>query len=88
MSSSPAFRHQPGFSRSMDPKPNRLKGWEWTKLRKLWIMHQPTCQGCGKPGEHVHHIVPRCIAPLRTMDMTNLMTLCVECHRNVHNDAR
>jgi len=72
----------------MDQKPNRLKGQAWTNLRKRWLMAQPSCQRCGKPGDHVHHIVPRCIAPLRTMDVTNLMTLCVDCHRIVHNDAR
>jgi len=81
-----AFRHDPQFSRQLH-KPNRLKGQAWTNLRRLHLMHNPMCARCGSFGEEVHHVVPRCMAPHRTLDATNLMTLCRECHRKVHDGA-
>jgi 5-methylcytosine-specific restriction endonuclease McrA len=71
----------------MKAKPNRLKGQAWTNLRTQWIRSNPWCVRCGRPGEEVHHVVPRQVAPERTLDVTNLATLCRSCHHALHNDA-
>jgi 5-methylcytosine-specific restriction protein A len=51
------------------------------------------CQGCGVvgrgPGErggvvlHVHHREPRSIAPMRALDVDNLVSLCAKCHDRI-----
>ena len=56
-------------------------------MRTQWIRNHPWCVRCGKPGEEVHHVVPRAIAPERTFDVTNLATMCRACHHALHNDA-
>ena len=71
----------------MKAKPNRLTGQRWTDMRTQWIRNHPWCVRCGKPGEEVHHVVPRAIAPERTFDVTNLATMCRACHHALHNDA-
>lgn len=81
------FEHSPPFSRHMKAKPNRLKGQAWTNMRTQWIRNHPWCVRCGRQGEEVHHVVPRAIAPERTLDATNLATLCRSCHHALHNDA-
>ena len=55
---------------------------EWSKLRFRFLHHNPTCVKCGKPGEHVDHIVSVREAPHRRLDETNLRTLCAACHRS------
>lgn len=45
-----------------------------------------SCHFCsrGKPDAllQVHHLIPRSIAPHLFYSLSNLMTLCEECHRN------
>jgi len=79
------FAHEPPFSKRMR-QPGRLAGGKWTHMRNMWLMNHPHCQQCGKPGEEVHHIVPRAVAPHRTYDYSNLMTLCRACHHALHNN--
>jgi 5-methylcytosine-specific restriction endonuclease McrA len=55
--------------------------------RELWIQvlkrDSWRCQGCGKlTSLQVHHIKPR--SSLGDDTETNLITLCVNCHQNVH----
>jgi len=80
------FEHRPPFSRELS-RPNRLKGNKWTLLRNWWLRNHPQCAHCGRPGEEVHHIVPRQVAPERTHDPTNLKTLCRACHHALHNHS-
>ena len=82
-----AFEHAPPFSRQMAQKPNRLTGQRWTNMRNQWLRTHPQCVRCGRPGEEVHHVVPRVVAPERTFDVTNLATMCRSCHHALHNDA-
>lgn len=65
------------------PESKRL-GKRWTRLRAKWIRFNPTCVKCGKPGEEVHHIIPRTAAPERRFDLNNLETLCHDCHQQAH----
>lgn len=41
------------------------------------------CAVCGKPIEHIHHIVPRHLGGSNTVE--NLVGLCAECHQKVHS---
>ncbi|MBD5559970.1 MAG: hypothetical protein HDQ87_06380 [Clostridia bacterium] len=43
------------------------------------------CLLCGKPIEHLHHIVPRSQNGMNTLE--NLAGLCRKCHERVHKDA-
>ena len=43
------------------------------------------CLLCGKPVEHLHHIVPRSQNGMNTLE--NLAGLCEDCHEKVHKDA-
>jgi 5-methylcytosine-specific restriction endonuclease McrA len=73
-------------SRKFSPKRPRwhVTARKWRRLRHSWLMQYPTCARCGLVGEEVHHIVPRSEAPERTLDATNLETLCRGCHRLHH----
>lgn len=62
----------------------RRPGGRWTTLRARWIRSFPECVRCGRPGEEVHHIIPRATRPDLTFDLSNLETLCRECHRKAH----
>jgi len=44
-----------------------------------------TCQKCSSIDElHCHHIYPVATDPLLSADIDNCITLCVECHKEVH----
>ena len=46
-----------------------------------------TCQKCGKFENvklHCHHIIPHINSPLETNDPDNCITLCKDCHKEVH----
>jgi 5-methylcytosine-specific restriction endonuclease McrA len=62
-------------------------GWKWWKFRKTILMADPLCNDCGRVGEHVHHLVPRHIAPERMYDVSNCVTLCKVCHDRRHGIA-
>lgn len=42
------------------------------------------CRACGAPARHLHHIVPRGIAPKHKTNLLNGLPLCVECHMGWH----
>lgn len=44
-----------------------------------------TCEECGAPGEHAHHIVP-IDSGGDPLDLDNGVCLCVSCHRKKHPD--
>jgi len=49
-----------------------------------------TCQMCGLTQEelniplHAHHIVPKSSSPIESQDVSNIITLCKDCHIIVH----
>ena len=63
---------------------------EWaTACSFVWKRDNATCQRCNKPSSkiiklHVHHIVPFSIKILRA-EPSNLVLLCIKCHRFVHS---
>ena len=79
----------PKFSHDLPGKPfnvsgRRLTGGRWTTMRNAWMRAHPRCVDCGRPGEEVHHIIPRAVAPNRVHDDTNIETLCRQCHASRH----
>lgn len=52
----------------------------YPQLRNRWTR----CHFCGKPTEHIHHIKGRSNLLIR-FDIRNLLPLCADCHRLVHN---
>ena len=59
-------------------------GWKWWRLRGQYLTHFPYCAKCELLGTEVHHIQPRSKRPDLTYDLRNLMTLCSQCHREIH----
>jgi len=66
---------------------------DWNSRRKKAIKRDDyTCANCGAIGGtrgsadlHVHHIVPK--SKNGTHDLSNLKTLCKECHKSIHSDS-
>jgi len=56
------------------------------QLRQLVFLRDDyTCQKCENIKElHCHHIYPVATDPLLSADIDNCITLCVECHKEVH----
>lgn len=59
----------------------------WARMRRRVLLEEPTCRGwppgtrCGKPSEHVDHIVPiRPDAGGARLERANLQALCSSCH--------
>lgn len=61
----------------------------WKKVRALKLSENPLCERClhlhnrPVPAVHVHHIKSRLDRPDLTFAMSNLMSLCVQCHAEV-----
>ena len=63
----------------------RIRGHEWFKIREQ-VMERDDwqCRNCAEESNLVvHHIVP--ISNHGTNQLTNLVTLCRQCHRAAHN---
>lgn len=61
----------------------------WFQRKKALERDKYACRHCGvtaKKGLHVHHIVPRSQGGSNYVD--NLMTLCKECHIEIHTEMR
>ncbi len=89
---------KPSARRLQRQKMYRLK--EWKNLRDYWMQQHPLCQMCQlkgivKEGEHVHHMlspfeegISDLEAKLRLLSWQNLMTLCRECHNEMHGNVK
>lgn len=69
------------------------KGAAWVRLRRWWIRRNPLCVRCEErgvvtPGRVVDHIVERRDDPSRSLDATNLQTLCHRCHTIKTNEEK
>jgi hypothetical protein len=66
---------------------------DWDSRRKeVYERDDYTCQNCGAKGGpkggaelHAHHVVPK--ANGGTHEISNLQTVCSECHKAVHGDV-
>ena len=62
----------------------RMRGENWTKIRRKWLTHNPLCVMCEAHGylnmaDHIDHIVP--LFKGGDDNENNYQSLCVECHR-------
>ena len=65
----------------------------WRELSERYRAEVPLCEECCKkgmatPAEEVHHIVPVCDAPWLRLVRSNLMSVCVPCHRKMDAERR
>lgn len=82
------FSHSIAAKAYQPTNPAKALGGRWTRMRRIHIMGNPHCVKCGRPGDEVHHVVPRCVDSARRFDWDNLETVCAECHRKIHADSR
>jgi hypothetical protein len=61
---------------------NRPDQLEWAL--KIKIRDSYICQICGKYGNIAHHIDPVVCNPIESCDIDNGITLCMRCHKQVH----
>lgn len=78
------FKHVVPFRAVFHSPGHRLCGDRWTRLRRRFLRAHPSCASCGKPGEHVHHVIPRADNPELCYAWDNLRTLCRPCHNHAH----
>ncbi len=52
--------------------------------RKVWEMYQGICVVRGQPAVTIHEIIPRSHNIDHWMDAENRVTVCAECHENIH----
>ena len=71
------------------PRPD-LRGKEWQALRAAAFKRDGfRCQECLRPGKlECHHIVSFFKAPELAHVLTNLRSLCVKCHLDLHRIGR
>ena len=79
-----AARHYDKYLRGYDH--NKRYGWQWRKLRALFLLANPFCEICKREGRftdatEVHHIKP--LSEGGTNDVENLMPLCKSCHSRI-----
>lgn len=58
----------------------------WGKVRKIKLNRNPLCERCNRVATLVHHIKPISQGGERFL-MDNLMSLCVECHGEIHGSV-
>jgi 5-methylcytosine-specific restriction protein A len=65
----------------------------WTKLRLKILLKNPICQVCGKElATEVDHIIPFSYGMTEAQklrlgfDITNLQSICKDCHNEKHNN--
>lgn len=68
-------------------------GFDWQQLSERYRREHPLCVQCEKQGivtaaDEVHHIVPITEAPWLRLEVSNLMALCVQCHRQMDRERR
>lgn len=79
------------LKKNFPKRPDRTPDWDWDTLRKkAYTRDEYKCCNCraqgGKEGDfelHAHHIVPRSAGGNDTL--SNLATLCRNCHHKIHS---
>ncbi|MCU0570867.1 MAG: FAD-dependent thymidylate synthase [Oculatellaceae cyanobacterium Prado106] len=61
--------------------------WTRTVAPQIHEKFDYICQRCGDRGGllHAHHLLPVYAAPEKAYDLDNLVTVCEDCHRIIHN---
>ena len=79
----------PDRSTQEERKYREYKAWRLAVIRR----DEHACQQCGYDGGadhslHVHHRLPWAAFRRHRFDVDNGLTLCAECHKAVHREAR
>lgn len=77
----------PNWKGGTSPERQRLyAGSAWRQLRrKIRLRDRGICQRCGgNESTHMHHIQPWSTNEELRFDIDNIITLCRECHHDVH----
>ena len=63
-----------------------VAAWTTTQAPKVHAQYDYTCQACRTRGGrlHAHHIAPVWLEPARARDLGNLISVCDDCHREIH----
>jgi thymidylate synthase (FAD) len=63
-----------------------VAAWTTTQASKVHAHYDYTCQACDVRGGrlHAHHVAPVWFEPGRARDLSNLISVCEECHRSIH----
>lgn len=66
-----------------------IGAWARTVAPQIHEKFDYTCQRCGGRGGrlHAHHLLPVYACPEKAYDPENLVTVCVSCHRSLHNEG-
>lgn len=70
--------------------PERALIGQWTRgiAREVHEKYDFTCQSCGGNRKlHAHHILPVCTHPEEAYNFNNLVTVCANCHSDIHKSA-
>jgi len=75
---------QGGISRERERVKNTSAYKEWRLM--VFGRDNYTCQKCGDRGVylHAHHVLPFAQFPESRFDVSNGLTLCINCHKNIH----
>jgi len=65
----------------------------WQKARAMKASQDPLCERClkrgiVKPMNEVHHIIPIDVRPDLRLAMSNLESICLDCHHEEHKEDR
>jgi 5-methylcytosine-specific restriction endonuclease McrA len=68
-------------------------GWDWQQLSVRFRKENPLCGECARHGiataaEEVHHKVSIAESPWLRLEWSNLMSVCVPCHRRLDEQRR
>ena len=63
-----------------------INRWTWEQSRRVHQKFKFTCQNCGQCQTelHAHHVVPVWADRSLALDFDNLVTVCGDCHRDIH----
>ncbi|MGC1394324.1 MAG: FAD-dependent thymidylate synthase [Coleofasciculaceae cyanobacterium] len=66
-----------------------IGAWTRTIAPQVHQKFDYICQQCGVRGNqlHAHHLLPVYSHPEKAYDFENLVTLCEDCHRKIHNQG-
>ena len=89
----PKSRRQPTYNKAQYQKVYNTPRWK--RLRAEKFAANPVCEVCAAKGiarltEEIHHIVPFEIDNDLSLayDYDNLISLCVECHKKMHEQLK
>jgi len=72
------------LAKSAKLKVKTLKWALWNWNHSIKERDQNLCQICNKKGIHAHHIFPKIKYPLLILNLNNGITLCHDCHWELH----